>query len=907
MEERRLKITRKTGDTIRSYIADIIKRSVTNLRGEYPSQIQHIIDNLTFDQSHIPSILLNEGDLFSERTINNIFELLYIDLVIQYGDIFNIQDILREMHVLFESVICANVTRASQCITRAKDYKAFSKNQFSFTDVFHESFNAATNHITSNYACEINNGAGLLRMAGTTEHFARIETSDIKLKPYSTAVKVIDENDPQNAYTDDMTEPYFITVFSTGNPKNNDAPAAILSSYNGLIVDIIITFNTVIPVTRIAFTPFSTAPIDIIGIFYSVIPDGNWALGDMRIARLWNMTYDTDEIEINFPRIYVRELHIVVHQSAYNLLRTDIEIEENLSVKDYIAAVNPINSQLIPEGFKEHENISMHIDELSSFLNKMSSITGEKPAPNTRSYVIGLTGLCVCNVSYMHTSSYQGKPRQLHGNLHAVNFLHEGTITHGDTSVVDSCALFSIETAGKTIYVGYTANDGRVVDGAIVQVHCEYNKGAMEKDKTHPYMFETHFRPTQTFSGLELYHNGERYILPPESIIERRNYNAKVALPKEFCISHNLFEGTIITMLYEPDSYDMTGKPYSVSHASIPSRIGKPHIAVNEARYIQNSYLYITTPSGSISYAPSLSAFLPGEWSEVMIRGELYYRVTENKGLPLNSTTIFEHAGNFYIHEDCVSGPFDDFYYGSINEKPEYIVSSGTIQHFKTEVPYIKGTLTVFHNEQCITETDEYTVDTVTTVLTNDEKRIFTIPSYYEHNNITVCYIPIDSEESTGSIGTNIAPYTDTENHRETTHKKITLRRFPYIDPDIISSPSFAFHDGVFYLKQKYSITYEPVMIFVNGTKAINITDYQKGMRNTPQFGKSYREDDYRFYLKDGNTVVFNKDITGTIIVYYYQLSDIMREQVEMYRSNYNRDDITPEITSYTILADICK
>ena len=905
MEQRRLDIRRRTSDLTREYIAEIIKKSVVNLRGEYPEQIKEIVNNLSFNHSHIPEFTYNEGALFREQGLNNLLELIYIDLLIQYGDLFSIQDILKEMKAGFESAISANVVKASELSSKARDFKAFSSSQFDFTDVHHESFLSTKNYTQSDYACQINNGAGVVKMPGVVEQYALPETSDVFITPVSEAVKLVDENESAQAYLDDMTEPYFVTLFSTGNPHNSDVPSVELSAYNGMVVDITIRFNTVVPVTRVQFKPFSNAPMDIIGVFYSLVPEGSWSLGDVRVARRWSLDYSTDDTEINFPRVYAREIHILAHQSKFNLVRSDIEIEDVLSAKDYIEAIAENMVDLMPHGFIEHDNLSMQIQEIIDHVNSQATIKTEKPVPNTRSYVMGLCDLQVSNVSYMHFGDFLSKGRQVNGNVHAVSFLQDGDIVRDDGGIVDSCALFSIEAAGESIYVGYHADDGRVIDGAVINANLEFNKGAMIKNSTHPYKFETHFRPTATLSGFEIYNNGEMYTLPSGVQIEEGTFTTTIKLPKSFCETYNLLEGVIITMLYDVDTYDELGRPYSTSQVRIADRIGRPNIAINEAAYIKDSYLYVLTESGSIGYAPQLNETTPSEWEKVTISGDTFFYLTSDKGLPMDGIDILENDGNYYVKESKASGPFDDFYYGSLKEEPEFLYLSGLYNVMQTEVPYIKGTLKAFYDDKLISNTSEYDVDTVGNILSDSEKQKFLIPSSYSVDEVKICYMPIDPNDTTDNIASNIAQYNGSEQFRGTTERKVTLSKYPYLDPDIISSQAFDFKDGIFSLKWKYSVTYEPIVVFVNGIKAVNITEYREGIQSKPPFRKSYREDDYQFYVEAGKNLVFNQDITGNIVVYFYELGDRVRERIEMYRSNYSRDDVTPEVYSYTLLANI--
>ena len=217
----------------------------------------------------------------------------------------------------------------------------------------------------------------------------------------------------------------------------------------------------------------------------------------------------------------------------------------------------------------------------------------------------------------------------------------------------------------------------------------------------------------------------------------------------------------------------------------------------------------------------------------------------------------------------------------------------------------MKGTLKAFCDGKMISELTECDVDVYGDVLTDEEKTEFTLPSTYDSGGVTMCYIPIDPTAATDNISSNIAQYNATEKFTKTKDMKLILSRYPHLDCDIISSNRFDFADGAFFLKWKYSVVYEPIAIYVNGIKARNITKYREDRTSKPTFTPSYRDDDYQYYVENGNVVVFNKSLLGTILVYYYKTVDAVQIGVEMYRSNYNRDDMSPEIYSYTLLANI--
>lgn len=902
MEQRRLQITRRTSNAAREIIADLIKKAVVNIRGEYPDEILKIVNNFSFDKSHIPEGGLNIECLFRDRNINNLLELIYIDLLIQYRDIFDAQDHLRNIKRSFEASINTNVIKAAEIMSRAGEYRELSLRRFEYTDILHESFNSARNMTLSDYPLVVNNGSGILKLQGTIEEYAKPATSDVFLNVQSNDVLTIDESSSSSAYKDDMTDPYFITMAATDFPDNDITREYDFTSYDGVIVDLVIRFNTTQPVTRVSFVPFSNKSVDIPQVYYSNVVNADWDSGDFKYIKDIDIAYDTNTVEINFERVYAREVHVIIHQEAYNLARSDVEIEETLSASDYVTTVADNMKDILPGGFLEPINLNMQMTELVNDVRDKASVETTKLAPNTKVYSVGLCSLEVSNVSYSHFGEYLDSPRKLNGNLHSMSYVQTDNMEEMEelttSGIIDMCTLMFVNAGENSIYMGETTDDGKAIDGAVIEPNLEYSEGTTVRSTTVPYKLTTHFLPTDEFTGFRMFADGEELTLPGTEEKEVSDYNATISFPASFAEENNLLEGTIVTMVYNTPSYDYFGNSYSVGSANMENRIGKPNIAVNSASNIDDNFLYVPlSASGAISYAED-------EYTKVMISGEIFYQTSEDKGLEIDGETILSNGSSYYIHNSAAGGPFSSFYYGSLREVPE-VTLSGETNEFVTEVPYMKGTLTVYSEGKLVTSVTEYATDTVGTIVGDEGKREFSIPGTYDPSGITVCYVPVYPEATTDYIGSNIAQYNATEKFTKTTDMKISLANHPHIDSDIVSSDLFNFSDGAFYLKWKYSVVYEPIAVYINGIKAVNITKYREDILAKPSFGKSYREDDYQFYVENGNTLVFNKDIAGTILVYYYKFIDTIQTGIEMYRSNYNRDDLSPEIYSYTLLENI--
>ena len=68
----------------------------------------------------------------------------------------------------------------------------------------------------------------------------------------------------------------------------------------------------------------------------------------------------------------------------------------------------------------------------------------------------------------------------------------------------------------------------------------------------------------------------------------------------------------------------------------------------------------------------------------------------------------------------------------------------------------------------------------------------------------------------------------------------------------------------------------------------------------------STSNDVYMYYYKN-KKLIFNKEITGNITIQYYSISDSLRFNIQMIRSDYIRDDLTPELYNFTAMANVIK
>jgi len=64
------------------------------------------------------------------------------------------------------------------------------------------------------------------------------------------------------------------------------------------------------------------------------------------------------------------------------------------------------------------------------------------------------------------------------------------------------------------------------------------------------------------------------------------------------------------------------------------------------------------------------------------------------------------------------------------------------------------------------------------------------------------------------------------------------------------------------------------------------------------------REDEYMYYLTEDGIIIPNREMSGNISILYYSTNDSLRTGIQMSKSNLYRDDLTPELYDFTILAN---
>jgi hypothetical protein len=925
--ERRVKIKKDSGKGLRETIANLIANSIVDIRGIYPEVIRTILNNLNANKSNIVDTQIYdiESELFTDSVVNDLLDQAYVDFSIQYDDLFSIQDHTGKIRRLFDSCIMSIVIKSGEIASKARDYLSVKTNQFSFTNTVHESFNSPKNNSMALQQLNINSGAGVLRLGGEENNYCREETCDIILNPISLGIDTIDETDSINAFNDDPTDPYYITCLSYDEPVNPDYGTINFSDNNGLLVDLSINFQGVFPINRISLAPFSNSPIEIINIYYSNIVNPAWSTLDMTEIEINDINMDGKEIEINFDRIYTTEIHIVICQKHYVTSNSEKHIEECINISEYLEFSSSILNNILPNGFENYADYKASLNEVIDDIEEQTEQLSTRINQGARLYTVGTYNVKAMNISYLNYGEYDGEVSYLDGTLSSASIAYDGLsdiYTSGDISssgVIDAFSVFSIVTSdNKEIYIGQPVNTGtynETMDVCHISEHMEYKEGDLVQSETYPYKITTHFLPVLDGSyPVYIYPENEQVLFQPtgEEIIWHGT-NAEVLLSASFSSTYNLYTGNVAAMRYAIPYYDRSMRGYNITEVDVSNIIGKPNVKDNRAVDINEPYLYV--PSGEIS---NFISYSPDEFYEVHIEGKedtVYYAIGTGKGEAETADEIIINVdSNLFVSSKYAIFPYDYQYYGAIYEPmnigSDYLglemINSKNYQKWRTDVSYIKGSIKVYINDQIEPDVVEYDNDSIGNIISMENKRIVYVYNPNE-NQVHISYIPVDITDIgiKGTISTNIATHNNSETFSKTNNARITLSRRIYHDRSIISSVNFLLNDGIFFMKKRYSIFYEPISVNIEGIKAVNITNYHTG--NKPTFSTDVGTAEYQYYVEESDKLIFNKEISKAITVQYYTSVDTVKARIRMYRINNYRDDITPEIYNYTMLLNTQK
>lgn len=905
-----IEITRNSANLIKEKIVDLFKNSSKNLKGFAPKEVSELLANIKYDKPYINNNILN-GELLKSTEFNKFLDLLYIDTMIQYNDLYQIRDYLQRIDAYFHNTVIQQINRIGEQIVRLSSIEKLSKSKLKFTDIIFESFNKNNNTYQSLNKLAINPAAGIIRLNGIRRDYANNEQIDIDIKLVSSNCEIIDSSDKINVFNNNPSEPYYITAITTSKPLNQSRGILDFGDIDGIIFDIAIECADIVPINRVGFSVFSDDQIEVIQIQYSSMSGQDIYYSGFKIIDLPNISYDNNTIEINFDRIHVKELHIFVKQKSYKGTTEPVKIAKFKHLDDYLEYYKQLYYDFEKHGFKEPFILDDQINEyINKFKENIDIPTYDFNTP-LRSYTFGIYNLVVANIVYGNVGYYQSDVYTVNGNLDSISIDYSGKpIVVNKNNHVIATTIMSVSVGNQNIYLT-TPDNGIVYDCTTLEHNIIYTNNTTSYSTEYPLKFSTHFIIDETIKDITVYiDNGQSFVLNETNcIITNYAYHNIVQINSATCILYNLTNGVGISFKYKAAIKNRYKQFYKPNECKIIERLGKPNIIHNNLTEITDSYLYI-------KYNDKYIAYEENEYNIIQNGNSIIYELATKKFTETIDGIIEYDTGGgqykYYVEDRITTYPHVRHYAAVFDEVPETIgnetIDGKEYVKYKTKYPYIKGSLVVCYNDYTLNIT-EYLTDGQATggsILPNSDKCIFYILAT-EQTPTSITYIPISYTESGSDITSNIAEHNITERFTYIPKEGIELSRVAYIDTDIVNSALFTNNYGVFSYRPLFSIIYEPFVIHVNGIKALNVTRYRNSDPDPVKLMESSTSNDVYMYYYKNKKLIFNKEITGNITIQYYSISDSLRFNIQMIRSDYIRDDLTPELYNFTAMANVIK
>lgn len=917
--DRRIVLARPTDADVRKHLAGLVSASIADIRGDFASSVLSYISSMDLTRSHIEPFSISNGSLLSSDALNGMLDMIYTDLLIQYGDAYRMYDYEQAVKRLFSSTLFSLLVAIGAAKSRLRDYSALSGNQYTFNHAIHESFNLAVNYSSSTYKLVINPVASCMRLPSIDDIVSGPERCDLLLQMVSQNMRVLDSSDQSNGFGSNPLSPFFINAFTNSHPSNRDYAAVALSSYPGAVIDLIVRFPGLVPSTRITFSGFSSSQFEILGIYGSTIEGARWDMRHLSRLETYSIAQDDIGAELNYELNYSRELHILIHLAAPVVSKETTVIDPLVRTQDYFTKFSENLRDIGIDGFNDFLNIGRQMEELASIVSSKSLETTSVLESGGSFYTFGVYDLRVSNSTYASHGEYESQVLKSDGSVLSVDAVLGGTPSVEDpiTGILDAHTMLSIFTDKEEYFVTPVGDDHQVRDAAILRPNMVMSGNVLSVVEDHPVVLDTHWIPDDAYLGeFRIYGNHEAHPIPSGCILIPSNNGLGLALPTDFCELGGFYPGSVVTMSYRPSGTDRTGGEYNPGSLNLLRQFGRPNIRDNDAANISSEYIYLRALADSGgSLVERKVGYAHEEYNTVYVSGEIQYELPIWKGGLDNQPTATDienlglvvSAGLVYVPRKNVIGPVHDFYFGAVHE-PCSAVGTDTVEGiacvtFVTAHPYIKDTLKVRVNGVLLPYLHQYSDDLSYMVYEDYHKRTFYIEAaMLPEGQVEVSYVPIDHSAASQYIGSNVARHNGSERFSALAQQEVELTRYPFVDPSVISVDSWDFSNGIFHLKDMYSVIYEPVIVHVNGSKAVNLTAYRNTQQGVlPRGGAGM----VTYTVENGNRIVFDRIITGTVVVHYYIMTDVIRSRIHMYRSDYKRNDMTPVLSNYTLLLNV--
>lgn len=869
-------------------VTRIISESSKQLREDSPDAVDAAVRSLALDISPLPEQTGLSG-LFSNREINDILDLLYIDILTQYFDLYGIEDAVHSASSFMRSLINGMISEATRI--RLKSEALVQMLDTTNTDTYVESqtFSQAG---SSESSLTVDPLTRSLTLSSLTEEINDEAEMDVRITAASSGVCVAYESPAEFAFSGDPVSPYFLHLLTNGPCDNTEIDA--VNPGSGLYAEIIITFPESVSFTDIVLNIISGGPLRVIGVRSHENSQKGTEWSALTSVDEFSYRNELGSLIIRCSRTNAREIHVLVENVYYELTDNDTVIpgcpgihEMRNHLKSVLQSVETIG---IPEGKSLRDSLQI----LKTKLLERIDVPLRSYPGGMRSYLVGVYGVRVSNRSYWQNGEWMSKDIERGHFITSAAIIARGSLDIWNNSVVDAAVVPFLQIGSSTFRCKAPDNDGRITD----IVTLSYNRGT--DSSSYPVYFTTSFLPETDNQTFWLHYDGKVGALTSSDMASTYTRTGLVIkIESGYLLSSGLTAGMTIACRYVPSETDLHGLARKTDRVNIVNEIGYPHIANRDVFYNTSRYLFVSdTVNGRYT------SYAPGEYALFEANDGVMYYLGDGKGEDTSASQFVVTSGTVYVSGTSAVMAPSALYCGhfdqSVTDTGSTVEVNGyDYRIYQTAYPYMKGTLNVSVDHEPERLIMEYGEDTATAVLNNDARRLFSVRSdrIGEVSSTRAHFMPINYATHPENIVSNFAPYTNTEQHYMNMEDSLTLESPVFVDPVIIDSDEFGYHDGVFSYLPFFSVVYEPVLVYVNGIRAHNMTEY--GDRDIYDPG-TVRDNVYGYIVSD-RQIVFNRQVEGTVMVYYYTWVRSYLVGFSIARVNTFRDDLTPEVTGFTI------
>ncbi len=884
----------------RQMVISLLKELIAKkfpLKGETYDVLTRMLSMVTIDDTLLPDTVGSESILRSP-TINTLLNRFYLDAAIHYLSLYKIYDDTSTIQQLFGRHILSYLARCDEMLEKAQSYKELWEStdpettfKYSYQSLFD------TSSLNENSQLRVNKSARCYSLPGIEAEYATKNSCSLSIILLSDEASIIVENNPQSAFSQSLLDPYYVIINSHSNPANKYFYTESFSDEKGIIVSFKISFPSVIPISRIRFTPFSSASITVKGVYISEVSDMDW--DSYIFTKVHGESEQTAHgFDLIFSRVFAKEVHIVVKQEHYTTVSDSVQYSLT-TVQDYIHMLQNVLTTIRPEGYNS-SSIQAQLNEFIIAVRDSIKPQSVTISSGSRLYTLGIGNISVCDESYSSFGShytklfFQGIPRRV--GIRAI-----GNIDDEDFIIL-----------GKTL-LGATTKTLLPIDQSGTYIRDCCTIGIQSQD-TSSLVFDTHFFVDQNYP-ITLRTNGEEVVIEPTpGIVCYKEESSELHIPNDLVSSLILSPGSPLGIEYTRCSQRPDGGYYNPSVETYTSLSNDVTVSSTVFKKPQSRYLYVPeTSSGEVCYI----AYNETEYRSGILNDTINGYILTTKGYEFGSQFVPIGSGECFVSRNDVIGPIDGVYHaiidepitlGDINDDDDIF----TYYNVTLQYPYACGTVKAHAGDYIITVRD-YQPDTSEHLLTNDEKRQVSIGiqkaleiNSIERPNVKVSYTPLSTIPIEESVST-IKPYTRTEEFTLDNEQSVVLSSFPLVDERIVLSAAtngefIMSSDNIFYLSRFPSVVYDPVSVKVNNVKARNTSSYISSSES--QAAQSIAIPGFHCDENDRRIIYFDRPIIGTVIVQYYAVEPSILFGIECYHTNFYRDSETPLVKRYELCYD---